>query len=73
MTRDELDVLLALSSTEWVDADGFDPAVVSALVEADLLVTDERRRLRRALARQRLEPLRGRVPLSYAVARRRHS
>ena len=42
LTREELDVLLALSSTEWVDADGFDGAVVDRLVEADLLVTDER-------------------------------
>jgi putative peptide maturation dehydrogenase len=42
ITRDELDVLLAVSSAEWTDTDGFDSEVVGALVESDLLVKDER-------------------------------
>jgi putative peptide maturation dehydrogenase len=40
ISRDELDVLLAVSSTEWADPDGFDSDVVRALVEADLLVAE---------------------------------
>ncbi len=42
ITRGELDVLLAVSSIEWADTDEFDSEVVGALVESDLLVTDER-------------------------------
>ena len=42
ISRGELDVLLAVPPAEWVDADEYDGDVVQALVDAGLLVTDDR-------------------------------
>jgi len=42
ISREQLDVLLAMPSTDWADDDGFDPDVMHALIEGDLLVSDER-------------------------------
>src|SRR5438067_1270900 len=41
VSRDELDVLLALPSRDWAAGDGLRPEVLKALAERGLVVTDE--------------------------------
>ena len=78
-SRGELETLYAFPADDWVDVETERAAEVEALARKGLVVVDGSRRsgARRAAASggvarlERVEPLRGRVPLHDALARRR--
>jgi putative peptide maturation dehydrogenase len=41
ISRDELDLLLAVPEVDWMDADGFEPELIQRLLDKNLLVTED--------------------------------